>query len=134
MTVKNLVRLVAISTIASLLLVSVASAHVQTSNTRLRLQVSDTKIHKGQRVTFRGTLSSDWGKCYKFRQVKLQKNGNTILSKRTDANGKVAFTRKVYQDSDWNLKYKGRRWGKHPHRHVCRGSTSRTIFINVKGN
>jgi len=129
--VKNLVRMVAVATVASLLLVSVASAHVNVSTTSLRLRVSDSTVQRGDRVTFNGRLSSDWAKCYQFRPVKLQKNGTTIASKKTDANGKVRWTRLIRGTANWNLKFSGRRWGKHPHRHVCKASTSKVIQVQA---
>jgi hypothetical protein len=117
--------------VASLFLTTVAEAHVRVEKTHLKLQVSDKQIRKGETVKFTGTLTSNWSKCYANRPVKLMRDGVVKRSKKTNVDGIVKWTWDVRATGKWQLWFKGRKWGEHPHRHVCKPSYSNIIKITV---
>jgi hypothetical protein len=109
-----------------------ADAHVRVNvKTSLVLRVSDNQVPEGTKVSFGGQLKSPWIKCVKNRKVKLLRNGNKLGVRRTNATGQVLFRRQLFHTGTFKLRFAGRQWGKHPHRHSCRASNSRKIRVTV---
>lgn len=129
---KRSIRVLAVAMTSVFFLGSVADAHVRIEPTRLTLRVSDRRVDKGDKVVFTGHLKSAWNKCYAFQPVKLIRNGVVRASRKTNSTGIVKFIRHLRHSGYWHLKYRGRRWGLHPHRHVCRPSASNIVHIVVK--
>jgi hypothetical protein len=129
--VRRVLKLAALIATMSLFLTTAADAHVRIEKTYLKLKVSDTSIKKGTTVHFKGILDSNWSKCYAHRPVKLVRNDVVRRSKKTNDVGIVKWTWNIRASGKWQLWFKGRRWGAHPHDHVCKASTSDTIRIKV---
>ncbi len=129
---KHITKLVVAFAVASLLIVGPASAHVRTASTSLKLSASSTSIHKGKTVTFTATLKSGWKKCYSQRRVVLYKNGNKQFYKGTNTSGVAKFKVKPTNTANWQVRFKGRKWGTHPHDHTCLASQSKTIKVVVR--
>ena len=131
---KHFARIVVVISAASLLFADPASAHVKTANTHINLSVSDAKVKQGTKVTFKIVLKSSWAKCYANQTVKWFKNGNFKRNRTTNANGVIKFTKKMTNTGTFQAKYPGREWGKHPHKHVCKGSASDRVKVKVIPN
>lgn len=128
---SRIIRVVALAMTSVLFLGTVADAHVRVEPTTLTLRVSDTTPSKGDKVVFTGHLRSDWSKCFANQSVKLIRNGVVLASRKTDTTGVVKFIRRLRHSGHWQLKYSGRKWGLHPHRHVCKPSASDVIKVTV---
>ena len=106
-----------------------ASAHVRTASTKLSIEVSDSTPDRGDKVTFSGQLKSKWKQCKANQIVVLKRGQKTVDSTRTTRSGFYSFNKRISSNSNWTVKYKGRRFGVHPHVHRCRPSKSQTIRI-----
>ena len=106
-----------------------ASAHVRTASTSLSIAVSDSTPDRGDKVQFSGQLKSKWKRCKAAQRVVLFRGQKPVQSKKTSRAGLYSFTQRIRSNSNWTVKYKGRRFGVHPHVHRCRRSTSKTIQI-----
>ena len=106
-----------------------ASAHVRTASTKLSIEVSDSTPDRGDKVTFSGQLKSKWKQCKANQRVVLKRGQKTVESTTTTRSGFYSFTKRIRSNSNWTVKYKGRRFGVHPHVHRCRPSKSQTIRI-----
>ena len=132
---KHILRVtLAVMVTAGLLMGPAAEAHVRKAPTSLSLKASKTKVHKGHKVTFTIHLKSAWSKCVQQQPIKWFKNGVYKKTVTTNNNGVVTLTKKMHHSGTFRAKYLGRRWGKHPHRHVCYASQSKGVFIKVKGS
>jgi hypothetical protein len=129
---KHITKLVVAFAVATLLLVGPASAHVRTASTSLKLTASPTTVHQGKTVTFTATLKSNWKKCYSQRRVVLYKEGVKQFYKGTNTSGVAKFKVQPNKTAHYYVKFKGRKWGTHPHKHTCLASQSKTIKIVVK--
>ena len=129
---KHITKLVVSIAVASLLIVGPASAHVRTASTKVKLTASPTTVHKGKTVTFKATIKSDWKKCYSQRRVYFYKDGVKQFYKGTNNQGVATVKWKATNTGKWYAKFKGKKWGKHPHKHECLASKSKTIKIVVK--
>ena len=129
---KHITKLVVAFAVATLLIVGPASAHVRTAGTSLKLKASPTTVQKGKTVTFTATLNSNWKKCYSQRKVSFYKDGVKQFTKGTNNHGVATAKWKATKTGNWVAKFKGRKWGTHPHRHVCRASQSKSVKVTVK--
>ena len=129
---KHITKLVVSIALASLLLVGPAAAHVRTAGTSLKLKANPTTVQKGKAVTFTATLNSNWKKCYSQRKVSFWFNGTKKFTKGTNTHGVATVKYKPGKTGNWVAKFKGRKWGVHPHRHVCRASQSKSVKVTVK--
>ena len=129
---KHIVKVLLAVTMATSLLVGPAAAHVRTADTALKLSANHTTIHKGKGVTFTATLKSNWKKCYSQRRVHLYKDGVHQFYKGTNTAGVAKFTVHPNKTHHWYVRFNGRKWGTHPHKHTCLASQSKTIKIVVK--
>jgi hypothetical protein len=105
----------------------------KTYGTSLTLSANHTSIHHGQSVRFSGTLSSKFGKCYKFRTVTLYRNGDAVGSRTTSSTGDFSFSRQPSQTRTWQVKFAGKTGGTHPHQWVCKASSSHEVQVRVTG-
>ena len=108
-----------------------AYAHERTASTSLSISVSDSTPDRGDKVTFRGRLTSDWSKCQAFRRVTLKRGHTAIQSKLTNRAGYYSFTQRINSNSNWRVRFTGKRFGVHPHVHRCLPDTSRVIRLRV---
>lgn len=108
-----------------------ASAHQRTASTSLSLEVSDSRPDRGDKVTFSGRLSSNWNKCEKFKRVSLKRGGNVVQTTTTSRSGFYSFRQRINSNSNWVVRFTGKRFGVHPHVHRCLPDTSRRIRIRV---
>ena len=83
-------------------------------------------------MKFTITLKSQWDKCKAQQPVRWYRNGVYKKTFTTNNKGKIVLNKHVKATSKYFAKYPGRKFGTHPHRHVCHGSTSNTIRIKVK--
>jgi len=132
LTVKNSIRLVVVLTVASLLLVGPASAHVREATTHLKLRANPTQVKPGGVVRFTIRLNSQWNNCKANQPVRWYRNGVYIRTLTTNSHGKIVLNKHVRATSRYYAKYLEHKWGTHPHRHVCHGSRSNAIRIRVK--
>ncbi|MEX1264149.1 MAG: hypothetical protein WEE66_09485 [Actinomycetota bacterium] len=110
---------------------SPALAHQRTASTSLSRGVSDTSPERGEKVTFSGRLQSNWDRCEEDQKVTLKRGHTAVETTRTDEAGFYSFTRRIKADSNWRIRFTGKRFGVHPHVHRCLPSTSRTVRIRV---
>ena len=129
---KHIARLFLALTVASLLLIGPAAAHVRTASTKLSLKAEDTTVHKGDQVVLTAHLKSDWKKCYSNRRVKLFRYGTKVSYDSTNSQGIAVFKFDAQYTAKWQVQFTGRQWGTHPHSHTCLASQSQTIKIVVK--
>ena len=108
-----------------------AQAHTRTASTKLTISVSDATPDRGDKVTFSGQLKSKWKACKKNQKVSLYRGKKRVETERTTRSGRYSFDKRIRSNSNWTVKYKGRRFGKHPHVHRCKPSKSETIRIRV---
>jgi hypothetical protein len=131
--VKRLaITLVLLTTTIGLLGVSDVAAHESVAETSLSISANKDSIKRGQQVSINGTLESRNRHCYDRELVTLYVDGTPIKSKDTRPNGKFNFKVRPAATADWHVEYGGRIWGRHPHVHVCLGSTSNVITIEVR--
>ena len=108
-----------------------AVAHTFVDETRLTLNVSDTHVHRNQKVTFSGRLIADHRSCYSHRTVRLYRNGQLVESTTTDSNGFYSFRVKVSRTRTYQVRFAGSVRGVHPHSHTCKPSRSRRATVQV---
>ena len=109
-----------------------AQAHDRIEPTSLTIKVSDKSVDKGDKVTFKGKLKSDWKKCRANSKVKLVKGSKVVASKTTSANGSYSFKQKIKKTANWRVKFSGKKVNvTHPHNHRCLGSQSKSIRVRV---
>ncbi len=109
-----------------------AQAHTRIEPTSLTLRANDTRVDRGDRVTFSGSLRSDWKRCKAYKSVTLFRGKRPVATRKTTRAGLYAFTVQVPKTATWKVKFKGKRWGVHPHVHRCLRSTSRGITVRVR--
>ncbi len=129
---KHITKLVVAFAVASLLLMGPAAAHVRIAGTSLKLKASPTTVQKGKPVTFTATLNSNWKKCYSQRKVSFYKDGVKQFTKGTNTHGVATVKFKPTKTGNWVAKFKGRKWGVHPHKHTCLASQSKAVTVTVK--
>jgi len=129
--VKKIVRIVALSLGLLLLAPDVGQAHVMSWETNLTLRANDRTVTRGTVVKFTARLSSAKRTCYVNRVVRLQRNGVTVDSDRTNQFGKAVFRRTVNSTANYRAVFRGFRFGRHPHSHTCLASTSNTVTVTV---
>jgi hypothetical protein len=127
-----LLRTTAVTLMLVLLGSAPAQAHDRTVSTSITLNANKTVIDAGEKVKFRGRLTSPWKRCRRWQPVTLYRDGNAVGAKKTMKNGKFQFSKNVQRTSNWRVKFNGKRWGKHPHDHRCLGSTSVTVRVRVR--
>ena len=128
---KHIAKLLLASTIVMTLLVGPAAAHIRQEGTIIKLKASPNPVQQGTGLTFTATLSSDWKKCYSQRNVGFYRNGVKQVVKGTNTAGIATIHIKATNTAKWYAKFNGRKWGKHPHKHVCFPSKSNTIKVKV---
>ena len=128
---KQMAKIVVALSVFSLALAGPADAHVRTANTRLSLSASDTKVHAGDQVTLTAHLRSAWKACVRFKKINLYRYGTKVAQKKTNNKGIARYTFTAQHTAQWQVKFKGRKWGKHPHSHRCLASHSKTITVKV---
>lgn len=109
-----------------------AQAHQRTESTRVTISANKTRVDKGRKVKFSGSLRSDWKRCRAFKRVTLYRGGTPVLTKKTTRAGTYSFTTRVRATKTWRVKFSGKRWGTHPHVHRCLASSSRGITVRVR--
>jgi hypothetical protein len=133
---RHIARTMLALLIATGLLAEPALAHVRTANTKVKFTASDTKVQSGQKVILTAKIKSPWDKCLKKRKVALYRKGVKLTQKKAtyqpNKNRAIAkFRINPTRTAKWWVKVKPRKWGKHPHRHVCKGRESKHIQIKV---
>lgn len=106
-----------------------AQAHQRQASTKLTISVSDSTPDQRDKVTFSGQLKSKWKACKKYQKVYLYRGKKRLEITTTSRSGRYSFDKHIRSNSNWTVKYKGRRFGKHPHVHRCKPSKSETIRI-----
>jgi hypothetical protein len=113
-------------------LVGPAAAHESVDATSLSISANKDSIKRGQQVKISGRLVSENPRCVDRERVTLYVDGTPIKSKDTRSNGQFNFKVRPAATADWHVEYGGRISGRHPHVHVCLGSTSNVITIEVR--
>jgi hypothetical protein len=127
-------RLIAIVTSLIFVAPGLAEAHVATFNTTVTLRASDTNIRRGDTVRFTAKVTSPKKKCFQNRLVILLRNGDRVQAKRTSDNGVAVFTVTPDRTADWKARVKAFVFNaRHRHLHKCKGDTSNTIRVKVRG-
>ena len=109
-----------------------AQAHTRTEPTSLTLSANHTLVDRGDRVTFSGSLKSDWKRCRAYKNVTLFRGKRPVATRKTTRAGLYSFTVQVAQTKTWRVKFRGKRWGVHPHVHRCLRSSSRGVTVRVR--
>lgn len=109
-----------------------AQAHTRIQPTRVTLNANDTLVDRGDRVRFSGSLKSDWKRCRAYKSVTLFRGKRPVATRKTTRAGLYAFTAQVTQTKTFRVKFRGKRWGVHPHVHRCLRSTSRGVTVRVR--
>ena len=131
-TVKKTLTIVLAATVLFVLTAGgPAQAHTRTASTKLTISVSDSTPDQGEKVTFSGQLKSKWKACKKNQKVHLYRGQKRVETTTTSSSGGYSFDKRIRSNSNWTVKYEGRRFGKHPHVHRCKPSKSETIRIRV---
>jgi hypothetical protein len=111
---------------------SPAQAHDRLVPTSLTIKVSDRSVDRGDKVTFRGKLRSDWKKCRANSKVKLVRNQQVVATKTTKPNGSYAFRRNITSTANWRVRFPGKKVNVvHPHNHRCLSSQSRSVRVRA---
>jgi hypothetical protein len=117
----------------------VAGAHQFTDNTNLTIHKNHPNPYdKDETVIFKGKANADHKFCRKHRRVSLFKKrpgpDRFIESDITGGRGryKVVWESARLGTHRFYTKVKPKVGGQHPHRHVCRRDTSRTVKVVVK--
>ena len=129
---KHFTKLAVALALSSLILVGPAAAHVRFATTTLKLKADPTTVQKGKTITFTANLSSNWKKCYSQRRVHLYKDGVEQFYKGTNQLGIAKFKVTATKTANWFVKFNGRKWGTHPHKHQCGASQSKAVTVTVK--
>ena len=128
-------KILTISLAAIMLLALTASApvsaHERIVSTSLSINVSDSHPDRGDTVKFTGQLKSEWKRCKAFQKVTLKRGRTPVQTTKTSRSGFYSFTQRIKSDSNWRVRFTGKKFGKHPHVHRCLPSTSRIIRIRV---
>lgn len=131
-------RLAAVSltamTLSMLIALTPASAHVRTAPTQLSINVSDERPDRGDEVRFFGRLQSPWDRCEEDQKVHLKRGRTIVDTTMTNDSGRYSFERRIFNDSNWRVRFTGKRFGVHPHVHRCLPDTSRVIRIRFPGD
>jgi hypothetical protein len=115
----------------SLLSTTPVAAHESVAETSITISTNKDSIKRGQQVKIRGELESRRRRCYDRELVTLYVDGVPVKAKETRPNGKFNFKVRPADTADWHVEYAGRISGRHPHVHVCLGSVSNVVTIEV---
>ena len=126
-----LARTLAVTMLFVVLGASPAQAHERTESTHITIHANKKHVEEGKKVTFEGKLKSDWSKCFNWRNVSLYAGNKKIATKKTQKSGYYQFTVRPKATKTWKVKFKGRKWGTHPHKHRCLASSSKGIKVKV---
>jgi hypothetical protein len=111
----------------------IAQAHVKVFPTTVTLKASDTRVEKGQRVTFSGALKADNRRCRKNKPVQITRNGNAFARTQTNNRGKYSVTKKVRKSGRYRANFGGfGPFGTHPHSHSCAPDHSRSVWVRTQ--
>ena len=100
----------------------VAQAHIKDINTRITIKASDTRISRGQRVTFSGALKAPNRRCIRSKRVTISRRGTVVARARTDNRGKYAVRKALRRGGRYRVTFGGFVFGVHPHVHTCEPS------------
>jgi hypothetical protein len=128
---KALTWILASVVLTAMLGTAPVAAHERIESTRITIHASTKQVQKGKKVTFEGKLKSDWSKCFNWRKVSLYAGNKKIATKQTRQSGYYQFTVRPKATKTWKVKFKGRKWGKHPHVHRCLASSSKGIRVRA---
>ncbi len=126
---KTLATVLAGTMLSLLTATGPASAHQRTASTSLSISVSDQRPDRGDAVTFSGRLSSNWDRCEEDQRVHLKRGRTIVQTTRTNDSGSYSFSQRINGNSNWKVRFTGKRFGVHPHVHGCLPDTSRKIRI-----
>jgi hypothetical protein len=117
----------------------VATAHQFVDSSPVSIQKNHKNPYdQGETVIFRGKIKSPRKFCRFLRKVSLFKKrpgpDKFIEFDRTGARGryKVTWPANKLGTHRFYVKVKPKVGGVHPHRHVCKGTRSRTVKVRVK--
>ena len=118
-------------------LAGVATAHTFVASTSLTIhKVPSGKVAKGTTMVVYGKLKSDHKVCREDQLIKLMKvrqGEDKVKAKdRTDTEGEYFFTFNAKKDQKLYTKFSKVVETSYGHSHTCKGSTSKTIKIDVK--
>ena len=108
-----------------------ANAHVKTFRTRVKFTVSDASVSDGQRVTFSGSLKARNRKCVRSKTITIKRRARVVATVTTNRRGKYSVSKRVRRGGPYRAVYSGYSFGAHPHSHLCRSRTSRTVRIGI---
>ena len=129
---KRLLPILLLATMSlSLLSTTPVAAHESVAETSISISANKDSIKRGQQVKIRGQLESRSRRCYDRELVTLYVDGVPVKAKETRPNGKFNFKVRPAATADWHVEYAGRISGRHPHVHVCLGSVSNVVTIEV---
>lgn len=129
---KRLLPILLLATMSlSLLSATPVAAHESVAETSITISTNKDSIKRGQQVKIRGQLESRNRRCYDRELVTLYVDGVPVKAKETRPNGKFNFKVRPAATADWHVEYAGRISGRHPHVHVCLGSVSNVVTIEV---
>jgi hypothetical protein len=128
---KILIPMLAAVMLSAMLSAAPVAAHERIESTRITIKTNKSMVQEGKKVRFEGKLKSDWSKCFNWRKVSLYAGKKKIATKQTRQSGYYQFTVKPKATKTWKVKFKGRRWGTHPHVHRCLASSSKGIRVRV---
>ena len=131
---KTLATLLAGTMLSLMTATGPASAHQRTASTSLSISVSDDRPDRGDVVRFSGRLRSNWDRCEEDQRVHLKRGRTIVQTTRTDDSGFYSFSQRINSNSNWKVRFTGKRFGVHPHVHRCLPDTSRKIRIRVRGD
>ena len=109
-----------------------AEAHVKVINTRIRFNVSDTRVDRGQVVIFRGALKSPNRRCIRNKTIKITRNRTHFARTVTNTRGKYRIAKKVRRPGKYRAVFEGFQFGVHPHSHTCAAVSSGPIRIRIQ--
>jgi len=129
---RTFLRAIAITMMLTLLAPAGAEAHVKTFRTTVVFAASDTTVSKGDQVRFGARAKAKKKKCRSRRTVKLVRNGTVLAVKRTNRPGYAFFSKKLQKGGKFWVVVTRKRFGAHPHRHICPSMVSKKIRIRVQ--
>lgn len=116
-----------------LLPASWSSAHTFSAGTSLSSRdVPSGAVDKGDRVLVFGKLKSAQATCRAGETVELRRKSRTLGTDVTDAEGEYRFRIRVRKDMRVFVQFDGSVETSYGHSHTCRGSNSKSVFINVE--